>query len=105
MMILGNEETLASAVPGNLRWMGPLGIMITRNGLNTMAAKYPTPYSDEAFEAAIARVRAVVTSSTTGYILGTFSYAGVSCTCCLRYHMIHNTSLKCNIHLPQRMSA
>lgn len=59
-----------------MAWLGPIATMLTRNALGAMAAKYPTPYDEGAFDAAISRVRAAIQSSSSGYILGKFSYAG-----------------------------
>ena len=78
MANLGDDELLKKAMPGDLKWMGPIGVMIFRNAMTSLAAKYPTPYSAEAVDAAFDRIRAAIQSSSTDYILGEFSYAGES---------------------------
>ena len=76
--MLADEDLLRAAVPRNVRWLGPLGVMLTRNAITRVSAKYPTPYSAEAVDAAFDRIRAAIQSSSTDYILGDFSYAGVA---------------------------
>lgn len=76
--ILASDEELAKTVPPNMAWLGPIAVMITRSALSAMSAKYPTPYDERAFDAAVSRIRAALQGSSSGYILEKFSYAGAT---------------------------
>ena len=56
--------------------MGPIGMWLAARTIRAKMAKYPAPYNEAAVLAALQRLRAAVSASDSGYLLGAFSYAG-----------------------------
>lgn len=50
---------------------------MVRSFVAHLAKKYPRPYDEVELKAALTKLQAGIKTSKTGYLLDTFSYAGV----------------------------